>query len=121
MTTSSATLAPVEAKPEFRAPWTHRARAYPEADTFSAALEGFKRKRKSVMFHMTNSGEAGAYSCEHCGNMLREPSVDSTRENVHSTWHYDPKTKSVRGGVHYECSWSQTLNAVEAFGRLIRL
>lgn len=106
-------------KPEFRTPWNHGARAYYEADTFKSALEGFKRKRKPLIFHMTNAGEAGNYDCDHCGNSLREAAVDSTSISKHSTWGYDPATKSIRGGVHYVCSWSQLFNALEKFERRI--
>lgn len=110
--------------PEFRAPWQNGARAYFEADTFAAALDGFKRKRKGVMFHMTNAGEAGNHTCVVCGGRLNE--VPQRREITHgrttvvtgtttgatptpdrwSTWDYDAKGKRVGNGRHYLCSWN---------------
>lgn len=104
----------------FRSPWTAGARAYYEADTFEAAREGFKRKRKSIMFHMTNTGEAGDQTCIVCGALLRD-AEDRTKTNVTggtatpdrwSTWHYVPATKSIVGGMHYGCSWSVLLTAI---------
>lgn len=116
----------------FRLHWTEGAHAYPEADTFAAAKEGFKRRRKSVMFHMANSGEAGDQPCATCGGLLREPAREFTRqmpENVRvespagtrpdkwSTWYYHPQTKSVIGGQHYLCSWSMLLGDISVAGR----
>lgn len=117
-TLASPSAKPVtSSKPAFRTPWSHGARAYYEADTFQGALEGFKRKRKPLIFHMTNTGEAGDHDCAHCGNSLREAAVDSTSISKHSTWTYDPKSKSIGGGVHYVCSWSQLFSDLEKFER----
>lgn len=104
----------------FRKPWENGAYGYPEADTFADALEGFKRRRKSVMFHMPNTGEAGDHKCVVCGGTLRDLPLD--REISHgrttvytggahkpdrwSTWDYSPSRKSVGNGRHYTCSWS---------------
>lgn len=104
----------------FRKPWQDGAHAYPEADTFADALEGFKRKRKSVMFHMPNTGEAGDKKCVVCGGTLRDLPLDreisSGRTTVYtggapkpdrwSTWDYSPSRKSVGNGRHYTCSWA---------------
>jgi len=113
----------------FRLPWTGGAHAYPEADTFSAAKEGFKRRRKGVMFHMPNTGEAGAQSCAYCGGILAEPALAASKDHGNntrseqsaavkpdrfSTWHYDPRGKRVIGGVHYQCSWSNLLGAISS-------
>lgn len=109
--------------PGFRAPWQDGARAYPEADTFAAALTGFKRKRKGVIFHMTNTGEAGDRMCVVCSGTLREAPVQKKisqgRTTIHtgttvtdvkpdrwSTWDYDAAGKRVGNGRHYTCSWS---------------
>lgn len=118
--------------PQFRAPWTHGAAAYFEADTFDAAREGFKRKRKPVLFHMPNTGEAGDKPCVHCGGLLREPARAVTRAHGNgvrseqdaaktpdkwSSWYYDPKSKSIVGGRHYICSWSSLLGALHSSTR----
>jgi hypothetical protein len=104
----------------FRKPWENGAKAYPEADTFADALEGFKRRRKSVMFHMPNTGEAGEKICVVCNGRLAdlplEGEIKSGRTTVYtggtrtpdrwSTWDYSPKHKSVGNGRHYTCSWA---------------
>lgn len=104
----------------FRNPWEGGAKAYPEADTFSAAKEGFRRKRKGIMFHMPNSGEAGKLPCTVCGVLLKDPydvnghtpSMAHSKTDTNSTWNYDPKTKKVYGGRHYYCSWVVLLTAI---------
>lgn len=116
-------------RPAFRAPWTAGAAAYPEADTFAAAREGFKRKRKSVMFHMTNEGEAGDQPCAYCGGLLREPALAAEKDHGkgvtsvspaaakadrHSTWTYYPDVKRFGRGNHYVCSWSSLLGDLHA-------
>lgn len=116
--------------PEFRLPWTNGARAYPEADTFAAALDGFKRRRKGVMFDMKNSGEAGKRSCVVCSGRLDEVPVPTTitvgRTSIEtgttsgatptpdkwSTWDYDAKGKRVGNGRHYTCSWSALMLSI---------
>lgn len=98
--------------PEFRLPWTYGAKAYPEADTFAAAREGFKRRRKTVIFHMTNDGEAGDRLCVVCGIALREPSEGRDRPDLHSTWDYSPEHKAVGNGRHYICSWTALMNRI---------
>lgn len=110
MTTQTAT-----ARPAFRKPFTYGAAAYPEADTFAAALEGFRLRRKTVMFHMSNDGEAGDRKCIGCGGVLREPALAVNGTNYQapaaqsadkfSTWDYSPKHKAVGNGRHYVCSW----------------
>lgn len=101
-------------RPAFRAPWSGGAAAYFEADSFEAALEGFKRKRKPVLFHMDNRGEAGDLDCAHCGSILRGPAEGNLeiRPTNSSSWHYDPKTKTIVGGVHYECSWARIFDSI---------
>lgn len=109
--------------PAFRQPWTNGAHAYPEADTFEAAREGFKRRRKDVIFHMSNTGEAGQQTCLHCGVLLSEP-ADANRGGFQrtgdtepkpdkwSTWTYLAKQKGIGGGMHYACSWSNLLHQI---------
>lgn len=113
----------------FRLPWTQGACAYPEADTFAAAKEGFKRRRKAVMFHMPNTGEAGDQDCAYCGGTLREPARAASKDHGNntrseqsaaekpdkwSTWYYVPASKSVVGGVHYMCSWSNLMGMISS-------
>lgn len=114
------TISPVEG---FRNPWTQGAYAYPEADTFAAALAGFKRKRKNVIFHMPNTGEAGERTCVVCLGRLNAAPAERTithgRTTIHtgsatagatpdkwSTWDYDAAGKRVGNGRHYTCSWN---------------
>jgi hypothetical protein len=105
--------------PGFRPRWTDGAYGYAEADTFAAAKAGFKRARRSKMFHMTNTGEAGKVNCVTCGMPLAGPypvnvgtSLLTTKTDEHSTWNYDPARKAVVGGQHYGCSWSTLLTAI---------
>ena len=106
------THATVVDKPAFRLPWHDGAKAYPEADTFAAAKEGLKRRRKSLIFHMTNTGEAGNSTCVVCARLLSEPAEGSTKIDPWSTWDYSPATKNVRNGRHYICSWGSLMNAL---------
>lgn len=111
-------LTPPPPRPAFRKPWTHGAKAYPEADTFEALKESMKRKRKPYLVHMTNAGEAGEKPCASCGVPLREPyQVDpdspKTRVDDNSTWHVDPRSKRAYG-QHYYCSWGSLM------GRLMK-
>lgn len=94
--------------------------AYHVADTFEDALAGFKRKRKAIIFHMPNEGEAGDLPCVVCGGLLRDPNREAslragrttseggagTKPDRFSTWTYDPRRKTVGNGMHYLCSWS---------------
>ena len=105
-------------RPAFRKPWEHGARAYHEADTFEAALAGFKRARTSKMFLMPNSGEAGQKRCASCALRLGGPIPGQEKIDQFSTWVYDPKRKAVVGGQHYVCSWGSLIN--EAFDQADR-
>ncbi len=121
----------------FASPWVTkphvRARAYPVALNFSDALKGFKGKRKSVMFHMANRGEAGKQKCLFCGGRLDKPAkavskdmghgvrseqAAATKPDEHSTWHYVPGV-GVVGGMHYLCSWGNLLGRVHVAGRVM--
>lgn len=116
--------------PDFASPWSRgegfRAYAYPVARTFEAALEGFKGKRKPVIFHMLNAGEAGSHECITCGGKLSAPALAFTKHmgndtrvespagvkaDEHSTWTYSPG-KGIGGGMHSVCSWSNLLGAI---------
>jgi len=112
-------------KPAFRKPWEHGAYAYHEADTFAAALEGFRLRRKGEMFHMTNSGEAGRQLCVVCDRRLDETyptnpgEAPGTKIDEHSTWTLrvskDRNGKTIRqigNGMHYGCSWSNLFNRI---------
>lgn len=103
-------------KPGFRKPWDGGAYAYPEADSFADAHEGFKRKRTSVLFHMPNTGEAGQELCASCGIKLADPypvnaynGRGQTSTDKWSSWNWDAKRKAVTGGMHYGCSWGSLL------------
>jgi hypothetical protein len=101
----------------FHAPWTGIAYAYPVAETFGAAQEGMKRKRKGVvMFKMPNTGEAGDKECVTCHRPLKELAADTTNDKPdnQSNWNYHAATKTVFGGQHYICSWTSLLNMVSA-------
>lgn len=107
-------------RPAYRAPWTNGAYAYPEADTFTAAQAALIRRRKVVMIHMTNTGEAGTHTCAVCGNALNQtPNLDviggtsnKTEPDHWSTWDYVPRIKRVVNGRHYICSWSALLTDI---------
>lgn len=111
----------IPARPAFRKPWNNGAHAYTEADTFAAAQEGFKRVRKSQLFHMDNRGEAGDRACVSCGEKLRDVNASERVGVIHSstgapkspdkwsTWRFDPRTKQIYGGQHYSCSWGTLL------------
>ncbi len=117
-------------RPAFRAPWSYGAAAYFEADTFDAAREGFKRKRKGLMFHMpAQADDVRDVECAYChgplgeparaaskdhGNNTRSEQSAATRVDKWSTFYYVPADKSIRGGVHYQCSWSNLLGAISA-------
>lgn len=119
----------------FASPWTSKeyvqAYAYPTALNFSDALKGFKGKRKSVVFHMLNRGEAGKHKCAYCGGKLNAPALAATKEHgnsvtsespaavkvdEHSTWIYAPG-RGITGGQHYVCSWSNLLGNIYSAGR----
>ena len=101
-------------RPAFRSPWTHGAKAYPEADTFEALREGMKRKRKTHLVHMPNDGEAGLKPCAHCGTLLGEPYAvnqgeEPSQTDKWSTWTWLPKHKAAYG-QHYYCSWATLMS-----------
>jgi hypothetical protein len=99
-------------KPAFRKPWENGARGYAEADTFAAAIEGYKRVRTVKMFHMTNSGEAGNQKCITCNRKLSDPAHGTFKRDEFSTWEYHPKFKKVGNGQHYICSWTTLFNEI---------
>lgn len=108
--------AEVAARPGFREPWTHGAKAYTQADTFAALREGMKRKRNSRIIHMPNSGEAGDMPCASCGIKLKDPYAVNKggpleKTDTYSTWHYSPKSKSGYG-QHYYCSWGSLMEKI---------
>ena len=110
-------------RPAFRAPWTNGAKAYAEADTFAALREGMKRKRKTQMVKMPNSGEAGRVKCAGCGVPLRDmyavnPGEEPSRTDEWSTWTYYPRHKKAVG-MHYYCSWGALMMDIVRLGRSI--
>jgi hypothetical protein len=103
-------------RPGFRAPWTHGAYAYAQADTFADFREGMKRKRKEQWVKMPNDGEAGDRPCSLCGIKLRDkyvlnPGGPLDQQDDQSTWIYTPRTKTAVG-VHYGCSWGALFSAI---------
>jgi hypothetical protein len=93
-------------RPAFRAPWTHGARAYFEADTFDAMREGMKRKRITHYVHMPHGSEADALPCYVCGRLLGEQAEGSNKVDLYSTWTWSPRHKQAVNGCHYVCSWT---------------
>lgn len=113
------------ARPAFRKPWTHGAKAYYQADTFAALEEGARRKRKTFTLHMPNDGEAGDRPCASCGIALRDayavnPGEALTKVDTESTWTYNPRTRTAYG-MHYYCSWGALLQRVIDLGRVMQL
>lgn len=121
-----------ESMGDFASPWSNgdgfRAYAYPVARTFEAAMKGFKGKRKPVIFHMLNTGEAGSHECIACGGKLSDPARQFTKDMGNntrvespkgskpdecSTWTYLPG-RGVAGGMHYLCSWSNLLGRISS-------
>lgn len=107
-----------DARPTFRKPWTHGAKAYIEADTFAALAEGMKRMRKVQTVLMPNTGEAGDKPCAACGVSLKAASPNGSLDK-NSYWTYSPKRRAAYG-MHYECSWGAILQQVLDLGRLVR-
>lgn len=112
----------VSKTPGYREPWTNGAKAYPEADTPEALLEGAKRKRKAFMLHLSHEG-FGDMPCVKCGIALADPyPASSDSSTMHTdkwgTGHYSPKSKSLVV-AHYYCSWNMLMNAVMRLGRII--
>ena len=109
-------------KPAFRKPWEHGAKAYHEADTLEALIEGAKRKRNRFMVHLSHEG-FGHYACAKCGIPVGDPyPVNQGDANLHqdkwATGHYLPRTKQLVV-LHYYCSWGALLQQVIALGRVI--
>lgn len=104
----------------FAAPWSKGAAAYPQADTFEAVREAYKRARKPIMVKMSNAGEAGQHECAGCGlklNAAYPANPDTEPEHYRpaeerSTWTYDPAAKGFRGGMHYYCSWGALMTRI---------
>ena len=111
MTTTTTTA--TTTRPAYRQPWTHGAKAYPQADTFDALRDGTKRKRKSLIVHMPNSGEAGDVLCATCGVALREkcPTSQLDKLDERSIWTVSPRSKTAYG-QHYFCSWSSLFEQI---------
>ena len=95
----------------YRNPWTGGAKAYPEADTFADLWEGVKRKRKSLLVHMPNDGEAGDILCASCGIKLRDIGPDASKPDQWSTWTVYPREKKAVA-QHYYCSWGSLMQEI---------
>ena len=112
------------ARPGFRKPWEHGAKAYHEADTLEALHEGAKRKRKTFMLHVSHEG-FGHYECAKCGIPVGNPyPVNEGDTALHqdkwATAHYSPKRKELVV-LHYYCSWATLIHQVFALGRRIQV
>jgi hypothetical protein len=99
----------------FRAPWTNGAKAYHEADTPEALVEGARRKRKTFMVHLNLEG-FGHMPCAGCGIALRDPyAVNEGEEATHTdkwgTGHYNPPTRRL-AAYHYYCSWGSLMKRI---------
>ena len=106
----------------YREPWTGGAKAYPEADTPEALIEGAKRKRKTFMVHLSHEG-FGDMPCAKCGIPVGDPYPVNEGDTVlhtdkWATGNYNPKNKSL-AVAHYYCSWAMLMNAVLRLGRII--
>lgn len=110
-------------RPAFRRPWEHGAKAYHEADTLSALVEGAKRKRNVFMVRLNHEG-FGHMKCVKCGIPVGDPyPVNEGDKALHqdkgwATGHYAPRSKQLVA-LHYYCSWGMLLNQVFALGRKI--
>lgn len=96
------------ARPAYRKPWEHGARAYHEADTFPALVEGAKHKRDAFVVHMPLSAVAGV-ECGVCHIPLDQPypvnpGEARTRTDSHATVTYYPRTHGYTA-AHLYCGW----------------
>jgi len=114
---------PAAARPAFRKPWTHGAKAYAQADTLAAMIEGMKRCRKPDTVHVAHAGLVGV-TCACCGLPLDSPyPVSPTQPDSivqddlgYAYVDYNPRTK--RAVVrHYYCAWAGTIQEVLDLGR----
>lgn len=111
-------------RPAYRAPWTHGAKAYPEADSLDAMWNGIKRKRKALTVHVSHDA-VGDLPCACCGRPLGgeyplnpgEPKMVIDRLG-YAYCDVNPRTKVARL-CHYYCAWGMTLSQVIRLGRAI--
>lgn len=92
----------------YREPWQAGAKAYPQADTIEALLEGTKRKRKGFIVHLAHSG-FGHLPCASCGIPVGDPypvneGDKELRTDTWATGRYNPTSKRLVP-LHYYCSW----------------
>lgn len=104
----------------YREPWTGGAKAYPEADTPSALVEGAKRKRNTFLVHLSHDG-FGDMECAVCGRKAGDPypANEGDTELVtdrYATGKYHPRTRTLVV-MHYYCSWRALMLDVFALGR----
>lgn len=114
-----------ETRPAYRKPWTHGAKAYPQADSLDAMVAGTKRARNPLTVHVAWSGLTDV-KCACCGGALDEAycapgmSTDVVDSTGYAYVDYDPRTK--RAVVrHYYCAWAGTMTEVLDLGRAMGL
>lgn len=105
------------ARPAFRKPWEHGAKAYHEADNLAAIETGMKRKRSpfTVLIHHSTHALDGV-ACHACGEDLDKAYTinggdDSVGPDTYAMVDVDPKSKTVKLR-HYYCAWTTTLAQV---------
>jgi len=112
--------------PAYRAPWTHGAKAYPEADTFEALAAGIARKRKPLTVLVSHDA-CGDMPCAACGRALGgeyevNPGAGDLRTDTLGRAYFDcnPRT-GIAVGRHYYCAWGATMRNILDPGRAIQL
>ena len=106
-------------RPAFRKPWEHGAKAYPQADSLTAMVEGMKRRRNPDTVHVAHEGLVGE-TCAHCGKAFDAayPANAGAPENAwvkdeggYAYVDYDPRTKKAVAR-HYYCAWQGTMKNI---------
>lgn len=103
-------------RPAYRKPWTHGAKAYPQADSLAAMVDGTKRCRKPLTVHVAHAGLVGE-KCAGCGGAFdadyTAPGMTgTTRDELGYAYvDYDPRTKRAVAR-HYYCAWAGVMDQV---------
>lgn len=98
------------ARPAFRKPWEHGAKAYHEADSLAALAEGVKRKRVPLTVLIRHETHAlDGVACHACGGDLAAPyELCPDWADSYAMADVNPR----RGTValrHYYCAWQGTM------------
>jgi hypothetical protein len=112
-------------RPAYRAPWTHGAKAYPEADTLDAMWQGVARKRSPLTVHVAHAGLVGQ-CCAGCGLPFDAPYPVSPHQPDELTVDrlgYAYVDVSPRKGEavarHYYCAWGAVMADVMKLRRAV--